>query len=63
MLFQVSLMILKFVEQAILSTGDEAEVIAIINDFLSNIGKKASQDSKIQDEEHVKVMCSAWQRM
>ena len=51
-------MILKFVEQTILSTGDEAEVIAIINDFLSNIGKKPSQDSKIQDEDHVKVMFS-----
>lgn len=34
-LFQVSLMVLKFVETDMLASTDEAEAIAILNDFFS----------------------------
>ena len=55
-LFQVALMILKFLEAPMLGCRDEAEAIKILNDFLANIGKKAAQEYKVQQEEEtVKV--------
>lgn len=55
-LFQVALMILKFIETPLLSCNDEAEAISILNEFLANLGKKPSQENKVQqDEEAVKV--------
>ena len=38
-----------------LQSADEAEAIACLNYFLSNIGKKPSQDEKVLHEEHSKV--------
>ena len=54
-LFQVALMILKFIEAPLLVCNDEAEAISVLNDFLANLGNKAAQESKILDEETVKV--------
>ena len=54
-LFQVALMILKFIEQQLLASRDEAEAIKVLNDFLSNIGKRTTQEVKVQDEEVAKV--------
>ena len=49
-------MILKFIEAPLLQCRDEAEAIAILNDFLAELGKKSAQESKIQQEEEaVKV--------
>lgn len=49
-------MILKFIETPLLSCNDEAEAISILNEFLANLGKKPSQENKVQqDEEAVKV--------
>ena len=54
-------MILKSVEQSILSSStDEAEAISIINKFLASIGKKPAQE-KVQGEDHLKVVQEAWQ--
>ena len=55
MLFQVALMILKFIEAPLLSCNDEAEAISVLNDFLADLGKKPAQESKVLDEETVKV--------
>ena len=51
----MALMILKFIEAPLLSSSDEAEAIAVLNDFLSNLGKKTNQEPKVLDEETVKV--------
>ena len=48
-------MILKSVEQPILSSTDEAEAISIINKFLASIGKKPKHE-KVQGEDHIKVV-------
>ena len=56
MLFQVALMILKFIEAPLLASNDEAEAIAKLNDFLAELGKKPAQEAKVQhEEETVKV--------
>ena len=55
-LFQVALMILKFIEAPLLNCSDEAEAIAVLNDFLAELGKKPAQENKVQqDEEAIKV--------
>lgn len=53
-LFRVALMVLKSVEVGLLSSEDEAEAIAILNSFLSSIGKRAAQDAKVLAEDQVK---------
>ena len=57
-LFQVALMILKFIEAPLLSSKDEAEAIAKLNEFLAELGKKPAQENKVELEEEVKVR--AW---
>ena len=54
-LFQVALMILKFIESPLLSSSDEAEAIGKLNEFLAELGKKASQENKVELEEEIKV--------
>ena len=56
-LFQVALMILKFIEQPLLECKDEAEAIAVLNAFLANIGKKQAQENKVQDEDPKVTVC------
>ncbi|CAI8043673.1 TBC1 domain family member 9, partial [Geodia barretti] len=53
-LFQVALMILKFIESPLLSSSDEAEAIGKLNEFLAELGKKASQENKVELEEEIK---------
>ena len=62
MLFQVALMILKFLEAPMLSCRDEAEAIKILNDFLANIGKKQTQENKVQDEDETVKVRGSWRQ-
>lgn len=51
-------MILKFIESPLLSSNDEAEAIGKLNEFLAELGKKASQENKVEMEEEIKVWVS-----
>ena len=48
-------MILKFIDSPLLSSNDEAEAIGKLNEFLAELGKKASQENKVELEEEIKV--------
>ena len=51
-------MILKFIEAPLLASKDEAEAIGKLNEFLADLGKKPSQESKVELDEEVKVSTS-----
>ncbi len=48
-------MILKFIEQPVMVCKDEAEAIAVLHEFMSNLGKKPTVENKVPDEEVTKV--------
>ena len=52
-------MILKLIQKPLLLARDEAEAIAVLNEFIANIGKKHPQESKIQSEEQMRVCLSS----